>query len=589
MKQRAGWAVLLLSMLLSITAFATTIEADGIQYRLEEGVAVAIGVDESLDTLTIVPTIEGHPTAGYRVTPTSGLWDTLVFAPGITTLEPYDGLLLSGNFRRIEFPDAYQFENGLSYWLGGPDSFLHEMKLPATVTREAVQSLRSIMSDAYWSAQYDRMYLYGHFEQDAYDEEFTTFTRLSHIEIDPAHPSLYAVDGVVFERGTDTLVAFLPERAESVYEVPEGTRVIGKGAFALCDGLQRIILPSTLTHIEEGAFEQCSAMLSIQLPVGLQSIGRRAFENCVSLSSVIIPEHASVGAEAFRYCQNLRSVYLPGNNERVSDSAFVGCPQRMVVYAQEASTGMRAAAISGVHWSDIDSGSTPQRLPSPLYSHQRPAIVHAIDETQPVPLYAAPSSKADMVAQVDVGSIAELLDEQAGWAHVSLYEGEGYMASENILMLEEDILRIASVDFGSSDSFTLYAWPSIRSPSVELQDDRSRYTVLQHLGPWYYIRIDDETAGYVPENKALAYVYAYHERYVYMAQADKEGRRAALYRAPDLNSEIIKEYYDGIQVNVTSYTRYGEDNAFYSVEASEGTGYMLDETLDILQDAWVYW
>lgn len=62
--------------------------------------------------------------------------------------------------------------------------------------------------------------------------------------------------------------------------VPEGVEVIEPYAFAGCDELVRVELPSTLKEIGEGAFLGCVQLRELTVPDGVGRIGELAFWNC---------------------------------------------------------------------------------------------------------------------------------------------------------------------------------------------------------------------------------------------------------------------------------------------------------------------
>ena len=122
-------------------------------------------------------------------------------------------------------------------------------------------------------------------------------------------------------------------------EVPDEYRV----AF-----LDKIFLPSSLTHIGKRAFAECGWLRSLRLPASLEVIGEQAFAGCVELRSVSCPAHLlaigdgvfcecfslksarldkglkAIGAGAFFDCDSLEEIVLPGGLEFIGDDAFTG-------------------------------------------------------------------------------------------------------------------------------------------------------------------------------------------------------------------------------------------------------------------------
>lgn len=119
---------------------------------------------------------------------------------------------------------------------------------------------------------------------------------------------------------------YIPEKVE--YGSREYTvSAIEDKAFACCDSLTSVSLPSSLISIGNFAFFSCSALKSLSLPPALTSLGRWAFFGCESIeSSISIPDGVdTIPEEAFGRCRSLKEVILPTNLEYIGDAAFREC------------------------------------------------------------------------------------------------------------------------------------------------------------------------------------------------------------------------------------------------------------------------
>ena len=155
--------------------------------------------------------------------------------------------------------------------------------------------------------------------------------------------------------------------AENV-AVPEGTRLIGGGAFSGHSEIKSVSLPDGLTIIGASAFSSCSSLSTINIPESVLEIGRNAFSSCTGLgeglvirdgcvlrftgtcpSEISIPDGTrvisggvfyqcrdltsisipstvvSIGDYAFGYCDRLQSITLPASLKRIGDYAFYYC------------------------------------------------------------------------------------------------------------------------------------------------------------------------------------------------------------------------------------------------------------------------
>ena len=61
------------------------------------------------------------------------------------------------------------------------------------------------------------------------------------------------VDGVIFSADGSTLIKFPTDKFYKEYIIPEGTKIIGKKAFAGAQ-IGEVTFPTTLTHINDSAF-----------------------------------------------------------------------------------------------------------------------------------------------------------------------------------------------------------------------------------------------------------------------------------------------------------------------------------------------
>ncbi len=108
-----------------------------------------------------------------------------------------------------------------------------------------------------------------------------------------------------------------------VIDIPSTVVRIGKGAFRGCESLKEIILPDSLVTIEEGAFEGCTSLEKITFNNKLVTIGNGAFEGCSSLSEANPLEGVkSIGKDAFIGCESLKEIILPSTVTEIGENAF---------------------------------------------------------------------------------------------------------------------------------------------------------------------------------------------------------------------------------------------------------------------------
>lgn len=108
--------------------------------------------------------------------------------------------------------------------------------------------------------------------------------------------------------------------------VKEGTKVITYHAFLGNQGLEEVVLPSSLRQIYAAAFSGCDSLTTVCFPKGLEVISEQAFFGCSSLGSINLPEGlCEIGGGAFAECISLTEAVIPESVERIGDRAFAGC------------------------------------------------------------------------------------------------------------------------------------------------------------------------------------------------------------------------------------------------------------------------
>lgn len=102
---------------------------------------------------------------------------------------------------------------------------------------------------------------------------------------------VYRVDDALlfFNKSTGEITGFAGDPSRlTIPAYISGSKVtsIGRGAFADCQSLRRIVIEDGLTAIGERAFYGCRGLLEVQLPSSVSSLGASAFGGCSSLGSI---------------------------------------------------------------------------------------------------------------------------------------------------------------------------------------------------------------------------------------------------------------------------------------------------------------
>ncbi len=138
----------------------------------------------------------------------------------------------------------------------------------------------------------------------------------------------YAVTGgnLYFDAGTGTITdcdttvtaANIPTE---IYGVP--VTAIGNGAFAECDSLAAVTIPSTVTSIGGSTFLNCMSLTSIVIPDSVTELESHIFRGCGSLQNVTLSRNlTAIPAYAFYGCSALTGIAIPDSVTSIGERAF---------------------------------------------------------------------------------------------------------------------------------------------------------------------------------------------------------------------------------------------------------------------------
>ena len=185
--------------------------------------------------------------------------------------------------------------------------------------------------------------------------DLTKWNYLQAIHVDCDHPRYSSVDGVLFDKVTDTLLYFPIAKKQEEYQVPEGTKAIGRYAFYHQRMLKRIILPDSVTQVGEMAFLGCPklehvhlsdnisflsdpnvyhsygclsnnpALRTVHLPKNLTYMGRDCFYS-TGIETIDLPEGITHLGDYALYTKKLKSVRLPKSLLTLQKGALYTAP-----------------------------------------------------------------------------------------------------------------------------------------------------------------------------------------------------------------------------------------------------------------------
>jgi hypothetical protein len=171
---------------------------------------------------------------------------------------------------------------------------------------------------------------------------FRGLLSLESVAVEEGHPTLNAVDGVLF-RGT-ALVTYPRAKTGTTYSVPAGTTAIGDSAFMSAPTLTTITLPDSVTVIRSKAFAYNPNLTSINLPSGLVSFGDYILIH-TKITCIVVPHTVTNwGYRLFAYNRNppdtVCNFYFEG--DAPPEGLDLGLPSGAIVHRIEGNNGWPA-------------------------------------------------------------------------------------------------------------------------------------------------------------------------------------------------------------------------------------------------------
>ncbi len=177
---------------------------------------------------------------------------------------------------------------------------------------------------------------------------FTCCPSLCAIEVEEGNAYYASKDGVLFDIGQTTLIAYPNSKEDSSYIIPNSVSYIAYRAFGECKNLTSISISDNVENIESEAFVYCENITSITLPNRVDKIEDYTFYGCTNLTEIAIPDSVtSIGNFAFYDCENLTNIALPDGVNSIEDYTFCGCTNLSEITIPNSVTSIGESAFYG--------------------------------------------------------------------------------------------------------------------------------------------------------------------------------------------------------------------------------------------------
>jgi hypothetical protein len=112
---------------------------------------------------------------------------------------------------------------------------------------------------------------------------FANCTSLSTITVDPLHPDLSSVDGVLFDFYQEELIQ-CPGGKAGNYAIPNSVTRLGYYAFHSCVNLTSVTIPGRVTGLPDGAFHSCTGLTGVYFLGNVPGLGNSVFTGANNLT-----------------------------------------------------------------------------------------------------------------------------------------------------------------------------------------------------------------------------------------------------------------------------------------------------------------
>lgn len=154
---------------------------------------------------------------------------------------------------------------------------------------------------------------------------FSGCASLMEFKVGESNKRYIADNGVLYSKNKTRLIRY-PTGRRGENSIASGTLAIGAFAFADCEHLSAVHIPTSVTTIGGSAFYRCCTIKEIALPPSIISIGGFAFSDCIRLTAIRLPDGITTLLHSTFYnCEALREANIPDSVITIEPCAFYNC------------------------------------------------------------------------------------------------------------------------------------------------------------------------------------------------------------------------------------------------------------------------
>ena len=158
-----------------------------------------------------------------------------------------------------------------------------------------------------------------------YANSFDACPALTQIEVSATNGNYTSAEGILYNDDKSKLIRCPQGFSAEELSIPQGTAIVGEGAFKNCSGIEAFVLPADCI-LSADSFFHCDNMQSFRFEGSVPTIPDYCFFGCVLLEEIVLPDGVeSLGEYAFFGCVGLKKLSIPASVISISDTAFDCC------------------------------------------------------------------------------------------------------------------------------------------------------------------------------------------------------------------------------------------------------------------------
>lgn len=199
---------------------------------------------------------------------------------------------------------------------------------------------------------------------------FANLANLKNIKVSNNSINFISINGVLFTKNKEILIAYPNGKTEKTYTVPPNVSKIGYSAFKNNSTLENVYLNSFVTELNEYAFANTSKLNSVKDTMNLKKINNYAFSGS-NINSISLSNHIEfLGSNVFEN-SNINNFTFPEKLTYVPESTFYNCKNLKYVTLTNKITTIKNSAFYDSSIENINVTSSVKEIQERAFANSK--------------------------------------------------------------------------------------------------------------------------------------------------------------------------------------------------------------------------